>query len=191
LELASSDYLDELLEVYPVDLPPPRPLTEDQKQEIVRLHKEKRYQELLIYLITLRNHPFPIEHPYASLLRSLVKGRREKDVLLKNPKLLDRLVDLIKRLGSEGVIKGVERPKDINRGLGRAFKKWVLEHFKREPFKIVESCSELLSCSSFSAAKAVVPEPQNASSTMSPGLLAWGVLLKGNWGYPRLGLERF
>jgi hypothetical protein len=71
LKLAEEgDYLDKLLEIYPAGLPPERPLPEVIRKEIKELYEAGRYEDLVIRLLDLR-HPFPVEHPYATLLRHL------------------------------------------------------------------------------------------------------------------------
>jgi hypothetical protein len=139
------NYLDRLLEVYPAELPPSRPLPHHIKNKIVGLYNAKNYTELVALLIGLKDHPFPIEHPYASLLR----GLNEKDrsiIIRRNPVLVEKLGKLLISLGLNNIIKGVERPADINRILGNAFKSWIRREFIGKPFKVVEESTDLLRC---------------------------------------------
>lgn len=148
LELASNgNYLDRLLEIYPAVLPPTRPLPNNIKESIRNLYREKKYEELVTLLIKLKDesYPFPIEHPYASLLRHLRKRIRES-VIKRNPMVIKELADLIISLGLNNIIRGVERPKDINRTLGTTFKNWVRRKFTKAPFKIVNDYILLLNC---------------------------------------------
>ncbi|MCC6056770.1 MAG: hypothetical protein LM583_08855 [Desulfurococcaceae archaeon] len=145
LELAEKgDYLDKLLEIYPAELPPDRPLREDIKKEIKNLYEAGKYEDLVIRLLDLER-PFPVEHPYAALLRHLDKSRRIM-VMKRNPQVVKVLADLLASLGLNNIIKGVERPKDINRVLGVVFKNWVKNKFTREPFRIVGGSRNLLRC---------------------------------------------
>lgn len=146
VEIAKKEnYLDKLLEIYPAELPPPRPLSASIKNEIIKLYNEKKYRELVKFLLSLRENPFPIEHPYASLLRHLNVNERE-NVIVRNPKLLEILSGSLVSLGLNNIIKGVERPKDINRALGAAFKSWIHKNFVDKPFKVVKDVEHLLAC---------------------------------------------
>jgi hypothetical protein len=145
LKLAEEgDYLDKLLEIYPAELPPNRPLRENIKKEIKNLYEAGKYEDLVNLLLDL-DRPFPVEHPYAALLRYLGKGQRKK-VMERNPQVVKALADLLASLGPNNIIKGIERPKDINRVLGNAFKNWVKNRFVRKPFRIVDYSPNLLRC---------------------------------------------
>ena len=164
LDLATkSNYLDKLLEIYPAKLPPSRTLPRDIKNTIIKLYNEKKYVELVILLINLKdiNFPFPIEHPYAALLRHLSKRVRPY-VIKRNPGIIKELADLVMSLGLDNIVRGVERPKDINRTLGAAFKLWVQKRFSKPPFKIVQDCSYLLKCESNEICIYVGPDEQIA-----------------------------
>lgn len=136
------DYLDRLLEIYPAKLPPSRPLPREVRDEIRRLCEEKKYEELTTLLLDL-DHPFPIEHPYAALLRHLDRKVRS-EVMRRNPKVVEELASLLASLGPNNIIRGIERPKDINRMLGAAFRQWVSRKFVDRPFKVVDDPNRLL-----------------------------------------------
>ena len=141
---ANKNYLDKLLKIYPAKLPPGRPLPNSKREKIIKLYKKKNYENLVIFLINLKN-PFPIEHPYAALLRHLSKSTRET-VIKHNPQIIKELANLLSSLGLDNIIKGVERPKDINRTLGAAFKAWVNKEFNKPPFKVVKDYNKLPKC---------------------------------------------
>jgi hypothetical protein len=141
----SEGYLDALIEIYRVELHPPRHLPDDVKENIRRLYGEGEYHQLINLLLGLRDFPFPVEHPYASLLRSLGEGERD-EVMRRNPKLVKSLSEMLRSMGSDSIIGGMERPKDINRGLGSAFKSWIKREFNTEPFRLVERGADLLGC---------------------------------------------
>lgn len=146
LKLAEEgDYLDKLLEIYPAGLPPERPLPEDIRKEIQELYEARRYEDLVIRLLDLR-HPFPVEHPYAALLRHLDRSQR-MSVIKNNPQIIKVLAKILASLGPDNIIRGVERPKDINRALGAAFRNWARNKFARAPFRIVDESYQLLRCS--------------------------------------------
>jgi len=143
----SGNYLDRLLEIYPAELPPERPLPNDIKSQIMNLYQGGKYEDLVVLLISLKDYPFPIEHPYAALLRHLKDSDRKK-VLGCNPQVIRTLAEAIASLGLNNIVKGVERPKDINRMLGAKFKEWVNRKFRRQPFNVVGDPNQLLNCGS-------------------------------------------
>ena len=147
LNLATNgNYLDRLLEIYPAELPPRRSLPDDIKKEIINYYQKGKYEDLVILLIDLNdNYPFPIEHPYAALLRHL--NKRERHIIIRrNPKVIKTLANLLVSLGLNDIIKGVERPEDINRTLGAAFKNWVEKKFTQAPFKILGDYRRFKEC---------------------------------------------
>ena len=148
LNLATKgNYLDRLLEIYPAKLPPGRPLPDRIRQIIIDLYQKEKYEELVVLLIDLKdkNYPFPIEHPYAALLRHLNREQRDS-VIERNPQIVKELADLLVSLGLNNILRGVERPKDINRTLGMAFKTWVNKKFTKTPFRVVNDYTLLLAC---------------------------------------------
>jgi len=146
LKLAEEgDYLDKLLEIYPAGLPPERPLPEVIRKEIKELYEASRYEDLVIRLLDLR-YPFPVEHPYAALLRHLDRSQRML-VIGRNPQIIRVLANILASLGLNNIVRGVERPKDINRALGAAFRNWVRNKFAKAPFRIVDKSYQLLKCS--------------------------------------------
>ncbi|MEM2499650.1 MAG: hypothetical protein QW168_06405 [Sulfolobales archaeon] len=150
IELArSGNYLDRIIDVYPAKLPPERPIPADIMESIQELYEQGKYRDIALLLLNLKDHPFPVEHPYASLLRHLRQEDR-LEILDKNPRLLEELVSVIRELGVEGIIRGVKRPKDINRMLGYAFKSWIKKKFATRPFKVVNDPYELSTCDRYS-----------------------------------------
>lgn len=148
LNLATEgDYLDKLLEIYPAMLSPERPLPENIKKEINDLYYNRKYKDLVFLLINLKNmnYPFPIEHPYAALLRHLSKTDRQK-VIERNPRVIGELANLVASLDLDAIIGGVERSKDINRTLGATFKSWIKDKFTTYPFRIVDDYNKLPRC---------------------------------------------
>ncbi|MEM1832554.1 MAG: hypothetical protein QXJ97_13615, partial [Desulfurococcaceae archaeon] len=146
VELArSKNYLDKIIDVYPARLPPERPLPANIAENVQKLYEQGRYCDIVQLLLDLKDHPFPVEHPYASLLRYL-RPEERLNVLKRNQRLLEELIFVIKELGVEGIIRGLKRPKDINRMLGYAFKSWIKKEFATQPFKVVDNPHKLITC---------------------------------------------
>jgi len=128
-------YLDMLMNIYPATLTARELLPKDILQLIVSLYKQNKRKELVELLLDLKAYPFPIEHPYASLLRHLNKTVR-KQVLLNNPKLIEILSNLLFNLGLDKILSGIQRPPDINRQMGPAFQNWLKGFFSQKHYAI-------------------------------------------------------
>jgi hypothetical protein len=134
IRLAESEgYLDKLSSIYPATTLPVRPLNNQLRDKIRLLHKNGDLEGLLKLLLELtkKKHPFPIEHPYASIFR------QNPGLIEKNPRVFQELGRVILSMSVEDVIKGVERPTDINRVMGQAFYKWLRNHFSNQGIPIL------------------------------------------------------
>lgn len=131
LELATSQgYLDRLAQIYPSTIPQRRPLEGDVKKKIEYFYNQGDGENLLrlLFELTKRKHPFPIEHPYASILR------QKPQLIEKNQKVFQQLGEIILSMDLEDIIKGCERPADINRIMGSAFRRWLKDYFLRQGY---------------------------------------------------------
>mgnify|MGYP001065128895 FL=1 len=134
LELANAEgYLDRVAQIYPAAALPVRPLNEQVKESIQSLHEQGDLTSLLELLlkITKEGHPFPIEHPYASIFR------QKPALVKKNPLVFRELGEIILSMPVDDVIKGAERPIDINRVMGQAFYNWLRNYFPRRRIPIL------------------------------------------------------
>ena len=134
IEVAKSPgYLDKLTEIYPATILPRRPLEANIKREILQLYDKKDWESLLKLLLRLtkRKHPFPIEHPYASIFR------QKRTLIETNPETFKKLGEIILSMPIEDIIKGCERPADINRVMGSAFQSWLKRFFPTQGIPVL------------------------------------------------------
>jgi len=134
VEIANSQgYLDKLSQIYPSTPLPRRPLNGQVKKDIISLHESSEAKELvkLLLKLTKYGHPFPIEHPYASIFRQKPK------LIQQNPKTFEKLGEIILSMSVEDVIRGCERPIDINRVMGQAFHNWLRQYFPKHGIPIL------------------------------------------------------
>ena len=127
------DYLDQLMNIYPAIPSFREPLPNDLRKKIKESFKHKKNKDLVETILSARkqNYPFPIEHPYAALLGGL--PQKTKEVLLdKNPKVINIIAKILFLMGISDVIKGIERPPDINRQMGSLFKQWLKKNFSNK-----------------------------------------------------------
>lgn len=125
-------YLDKLAKVYPAGVLPRRPINDFDKQRIKSLYENNDSKSLVKYLLglTKKGHPFPIEHPYASIFR------QRPELINKNLMVFQQLEKIIMSMSLEDIIRGCERPIDLNRVMGQAFYNWLRQYFlsKNVPF---------------------------------------------------------
>lgn len=131
------DYLFKLSAIYPAELNPRAPLSQESKRRVQELHAQGDKEGLLkaLFDLTDRDYPFPIEHPYASILR------QRRELLPKNPKMVDKLGSIILTLTAPDIIRGIERPIDINRSMGPKFQRWVKDHFPQTGVPVLDERS--------------------------------------------------
>lgn len=126
LKIASSyGYLDRLAEIYPATTLPRRYLGDEEREKLKLLHQKGDWKKLLqtLFRLTKEGHPFPIEHPYASILR------QKPNLAQKNLGIFERLGREMLSMPIEDLIRGCERPIDLNRVMGSAFFNWLGRYF--------------------------------------------------------------
>lgn len=130
----SKGYLDSLSRIYPAELPHRRPLNSEQRERIQQLHKKQNWRELLRFLLALidEGHPFPFEHPYASIFY------QHPQLIEKNPQVVRLLGKILLSKNTDEIIRGVERPPDLNRLYGVAFRKWLRETLPSRGYKLLK-----------------------------------------------------
>lgn len=114
------------MEVYPAIPGSERPISDERKAEIRRLHREGKSRDVLDLLLEVAregDNPFAIEHPYASIFRQL------PELVDLNPGVYKTLAGIIQKMSADDIIRGVERPIDLNRQMGPVFKNWAEAHF--------------------------------------------------------------
>lgn len=132
IDLANSaGYLDNLTEIYPSVPTEREPLSEVIKEQITELQGKENEGNLIALLVGLRSHPFPIEHPYVSLLRFM------PSLIQLNPIVVRNIANILANLGVEGIINGCERPPDLNRQMGHSFQSWLRRRFKPKGYAFV------------------------------------------------------
>lgn len=128
----SPGYLDKLAAIYP-SVPTQRAkLPTSIKRRIEELRGKNNEAELITLLVNLDSHPFPFEHPYVSLLRAM------PNLIKQNPIVVGHIGDILTGLGTNGIIKGCERPPDLNRQMGHSFQSWLKRYFPSKGYKFLD-----------------------------------------------------
>jgi hypothetical protein len=119
IEIANSaEYLDKLSAVYEMQINPERPL---EKEIVARIREafDKNNEKELVKLLMENAAVFPVKDSYVGFLR------KKETAIDENPKTIKRIVERLRSLGLEKMIQEASRPKETNRQLGNAFKKWL------------------------------------------------------------------
>lgn len=133
IELANSPgYLDKLTAIYPSVPTKREPLSPSVKRQIREFQGQDNEAALIELLVSFRGHPFPIEHPYVSLLRYM------PSLIRQNPVVVRDIGNILANLGEDGVIRGCERPPDLNRQMGHSFQSWLKRYFAPKGFKFLD-----------------------------------------------------
>ena len=85
----------------------------------------------MLFRLTKEGHPFPIEHPYASMFRQM------PHLIERNPLIFQQLGQTVISMNVQDVIKGCERPADINRIVGSAFHTWLKRFFTHHGYRFL------------------------------------------------------
>jgi len=114
----SPGYLDKLSAVYEMQTNPERPLENEIVTKIREAYGSNNEKELVRLLIE-NAAVFPVKDSYIGFLRN------KEGAIDENPKTIRRIVERLRNLGLEKMIQEASRPKETNRQLGNAFKKWL------------------------------------------------------------------
>jgi len=118
IELANSKgYLDELFDIYPVEVGEIREISEEIKQEIKKIFYSKNKKDLIENFFKFSR--FPIDDPYIASLK------KHPHLLDKNPKTIDRIGKILLSIELNALLKLATKPKSPSRQLGNSFRKWL------------------------------------------------------------------
>ncbi len=114
----SPGYLDKLQSVYPVTLELERQISPEQVSELKRIYEGGDDGQLIRRLIKFDK--FPTKDPYVAYLR------KKKEIFVNgNPETVRRIIERIRAMGFDVMLKSITEPKEFNRQIGMLFKRWV------------------------------------------------------------------
>lgn len=122
-------YLDRLAEVYALPLPVLRPLSSKIRKRIVEAfqYDDAMLLRALFELFPKGDFRFPYREPYIGFLRL------NPEAVDVNPRTIARICERIRAMGSNGVIRSLEVPKESNRQMGPMFKNWLRDNYHSLP----------------------------------------------------------
>ena len=159
-------YLDNLLEVYPLETAPPGYLNPDLKRKIIAAHQSRRTDELIDIL--QGEVKFPYDEPLAYLIKEVENCRQS------NPKQINRIANTLYDMTADELIIRLESAPKLNTQMGQMFTNWLKNHFNLLNIKDFEKSSKgiFVLNSSEEEGKIFVNEILNQNLNKRPDLVA-------------------
>ena len=110
-------YLDKLSAIYPVAVNISRKLGVAEQKKIKEVFSKKDAKLLIATLLNFAR--FPIDDPYIGFFR------RDKSAIDRNPKTIKRIGAHLFKIGTDGIIAGIQRPKSSSRQFGQYFRNYI------------------------------------------------------------------
>lgn len=120
IQMSKENYLDRLLDIYPMDEESRRIIPQFKIQLINNYLVSRDKISLILELLTLEL--FPIKDSYIAFLK---RSNNPREVLQNNPQTVERLGNRLIAMGLNEIIEECSKPKETNRKIGPMFKNWV------------------------------------------------------------------
>jgi hypothetical protein len=118
IEIANKqNYLDLLLDVYPMNPEGPRELDPNKWSEVEKYFSDRNLPELVETLLSF--DLFPIKDSYIAYLK------RDKSALARNSETVNRLGKSLVAMGLPKIKEKCAEPKETNRQIGPMFRNWI------------------------------------------------------------------
>ncbi len=131
IEIANKqNYLDRLLEVYPMNPEGPRELDPNKWSAVEKYFSDRNLPELVETLLSFEL--FPIKDSYIAYLK------RDKGAIARNKETINRLGNSLVAMGLPKIKEKCAEPKETNRQIGPMFRNWITKGALK-----VESTSEI------------------------------------------------
>lgn len=118
IEIANEqNYLDRLLDVYPMNPEGPRELDPQKWSEVEKYFSDRNLPELIKTL--LKFDLFPIKDSYIAYLK------RDKGAISRNSETVNRLGESLIAMGLPKIKEKCVEPKETNRQIGPMFRNWL------------------------------------------------------------------
>lgn len=118
----STPYLDNLLEVYPLETAVPNHLEQRLKRRIISAHQGRRTQDLIEIL--QGEVKFPYDEPLSFLIKEV------KDCKNLNPRQINRIANTLYAMTAEELVVRLESAPKINQQMGPMFTNWLRTKFE-------------------------------------------------------------
>ena len=118
----STPYLDNLLEVYPLQSAVPVHLDPQLKRRIISAHQGRRTDDLINIL--QGETKFPYDEPLAYLIKEV------KNCSISNPKQMHRIANTLYAMTAEELVVHLESAPKLNTQMGPMFTTWLRNNFE-------------------------------------------------------------
>jgi len=117
----STPYLDNILDVYPLQSASPERLNERLKRRIISAHQARRTNELISILQS--EVKFPYDEPLWFLMKNI------QGCLENNPLQIQRIADSLYSMTADETVFRLESAPKLNTQMGPMFTNWLRENF--------------------------------------------------------------
>jgi hypothetical protein len=118
----STPYLDNLLEVYPLETAVPNHLEQRLKRQIISAHQGRRTNELIGIL--QGEVKFPYDEPLAYLIKEV------QNCLEANPRQINRIANTLYAMTADELVVRLESAPKLNTQMGPMFTHWLRNEFQ-------------------------------------------------------------
>lgn len=129
-----TDYLDQILEVYPFQIATPERLDPNVRRRLINAHQSRRTNELIEILKSLTK--FPYEDPIWYLLKN-IEGCSKN-----NPVQIQRIANSLYSMTAEETVVRIEAAPKLNTQMGPMFNAWLRQKFTLLPLNLFQESSE-------------------------------------------------
>lgn len=162
----NTNYLDQVLEVYPFQIAVPERIDESIRRRIIMAHQARRTNELIEILKGLTK--FPYEDPIWYLLKSI------DGCISNNPRQVQRIADSLYSMTAEETVVRLEAAPKLNTQMGPMFNGWLRRRFNLLGLDDFQSSTNgiFLLDASEEAGKAYINDRLNQNLDKRPDLIA-------------------
>ncbi|MBS7332270.1 MAG: hypothetical protein KIG88_01570 [Weeksellaceae bacterium] len=161
-----TNYLDQILEVYPFQIASPERLEPNLRRRIINAHQSRRTNELIEILKSLTK--FPYEDPIWYLLKNI------EGCNINNPAQIQRIANSLYSMTAEETVVRLESAPKLNTQMGPMFNAWLRKRFTLLPLNLFQESSNGICIldSSEEIGKRYINEILNQNLDKRPDLIA-------------------
>lgn len=130
----NTPYLDNLLEVYPLETAVPTHLEQRLKRRIIAAHQSRQTNELISIL--QGEVKFPYDEPLSYLIKEV------HNCLISNPQQINRIANTLYAMTAEELVIRLESAPKLNTQMGPMFTNWLRSKFQLLNIEDFQSSTE-------------------------------------------------
>ena len=118
----NTNYLDNILAVYPLEIATPERIDATLRRNIIRQHQSRNTNELINLLLSIDK--FPYDDPIWYMLKNT------QGCLTNNPQQVERIANSLYAMTAEETVVRLESPPKLNTQIGPMFNAWLRTNFE-------------------------------------------------------------